>query len=82
MAADRCDWPRCASPSVIGWLGKPLCDRHWRRVCELTGSPEGREEAYGTLRVPKRLRSARKGSEQAGGEFGDLPDPDGFDYTV
>ena len=46
--------------------------------------PEGFLEAYGTLKVPKRLwaRVAKPTEKRPGpGEYGDLPDPDEFDYS-
>jgi len=85
-SGDRCAWPRCAGHPSVGWLGKPLCERHWEKVCRLTsGGREGFLEAYGTLKVPKRLwarvaKSTEKPARPAG-EYGDLPDPDEFDYS-
>ena len=36
MRAERCAWKRCRSTEIhLTYLGKPLCQRHWLRLCEL-----------------------------------------------
>ena len=36
MPGERCAWKRCRSTDVhLTYLGKPLCQRHWLRLCEL-----------------------------------------------
>jgi len=40
---ERCAWTRCRSRSIhLTYLGKPLCERHWLRLCEL--QQQGRDE--------------------------------------
>jgi len=79
---DRCAWPRCASGTVVGWLGKPLCERHWEKVCEMTSAGQsGYLKAYETLKVSKRFWAKfPDSSPREGDEYGELPDPDKFDY--
>lgn len=85
--SDQCGWPKCSQPAAIGWLGKPVCEEHWEKVCSLADSgPGGYREAYAALRVSQRLWAKfvadSGGSGGSGGaEFGDLPDPDEFDYS-
>ena len=32
-----CQFVRCRNPeTVVNWLGRDLCRRHWPRICELT----------------------------------------------
>lgn len=79
--SDQCGWPKCSQPAAIGWLGKLVCEEHWEKVCSLTASgPGGYREAYAALRVPKRLW-AKFLSVEPSVEFGNLPDPDEFDYS-
>jgi len=79
---DRCDWPKCTAAPVIGWLGKLLCESHWTKVCRLTSNGRGGFlEAYTTLKVPKGLRANTvEPTEKRVSDYGDLPDPDEFDY--
>ena len=79
--SDQCGWPKCSQPAAIGWLGKLVCEEHWEKVCSLTATgPGGYREAYAALRVPKRLW-AKFLSVEPSVEFGNLPDPDEFDYS-
>jgi hypothetical protein len=81
MTPDRCGWSGCGHPAAIGWLGRLVCEAHWEKVCSLTDSgPSGYREAYAALRVPKKMW-AKFPAESGGAEFGDLPDPDKFDYS-
>lgn len=82
MTPDQCCWPKCGQPAAVGWLGKLVCEGHWEKVCSLTASgPGGYREAYAALRIPKRLWAKFLSVEPGGAEFGDLPDPDKFDYS-
>jgi len=81
-SGDRCQWPKCRAAPVLQWLGKALCSGHWSKVCELTDAgPGGYARAYEVLRVAKKYRTAA--DKPAGSrDFGDLPDPDNFDYSA
>ena len=98
MVGEQCNWPKCKNATDIGWLGRSLCDVHWKHVCDLTESgSEGYLQAYEVLRITKSfwMESVRYPKQHAAkiaerklkvqedvDEFGDLPDADGFDYSV
>jgi hypothetical protein len=29
-----CEAPRCKKPACVVYLGKKLCDSHWKKLCE------------------------------------------------
>jgi len=36
MPGERCAWKGCRCREIeLTYLGKPLCQRHWLRLCEL-----------------------------------------------
>jgi hypothetical protein len=39
--SDSCFWAGCSRPAVMTYLERPLCDKHWKRVCDL--SDEGNQ---------------------------------------
>lgn len=51
---DRCQWPSCRQPTIVGWLGKGLCSAHWEKLCGMTDSDDGYRKVYGILRIPKK----------------------------
>jgi hypothetical protein len=30
-----CQWPRCRNESTVVYLGKGLCDKHWKLIAEM-----------------------------------------------
>ena len=44
MPAERCAWPRCRSREIeLTYLGRPLCCKHWDRLCHLQDEGRGAE---------------------------------------
>ena len=44
MSTERCAWKHCRSMDIhLTYLGQPLCQRHWLRLCEL--QEQGRDSA-------------------------------------
>ncbi len=42
MRAERCAWPRCSSAEIeLTYLGRPLCRRHWDRLCQMQDEGHG-----------------------------------------
>ena len=37
---DVCDFPRCRQPGVLIYLGRDLCCKHWKELCELEAEAE------------------------------------------
>lgn len=29
-----CEWPRCSQLPVMSYINKPLCAKHWRKLCD------------------------------------------------
>lgn len=54
MSRERCAWKGCRSREIeLTYLKKPLCARHWLRLCEL--QDEGRDaEARRMIGLPPR----------------------------
>jgi hypothetical protein len=54
MPPERCAWKGCRAREIeLTYLRKPLCARHWERLCELLD--EGREaEARQRIGLPPR----------------------------
>lgn len=78
MRDATCVWPECGRDPCLSWLGRWLCETHWRATCgTLAKARTGFGEAYDAIRVPKKWRLC----ETPPGP-GDLPDPDLFDYSV
>ena len=59
MPGERCAWKRCRSTdSALTYLGKPLCQRHWLRLCEL--QERGRDAEVRRM-IGLRLRESPRG---------------------
>jgi hypothetical protein len=52
MRAERCAWPRCRSTEIeLTFLGRPLCPKHWERLCQMQDEGRG-DEARALLGLP------------------------------
>ena len=56
MNPDQCAWKRCKQEAVLTWLDRPLCQKHWETVCELTDTqpPADVKREYTKPRKPRR----------------------------
>ncbi len=36
----KCSWIGCRQLAEIGWLGYPLCDKHWDKYCKMQEKKE------------------------------------------
>ena len=44
MRTERCAWPRCRSAEIeLTYLGRPLCRKHWDRLCQMQDEGRGAE---------------------------------------
>jgi len=32
---ETCRWPRCGRTPVLTYMGRPLCSKHWNKLCEV-----------------------------------------------
>ena len=62
MAVKRCAWKRCRRTEILlTYLDKPLCARHWLRLCELQEA--GRDDqARKMIGLRPRRRAAKSAS--------------------
>jgi hypothetical protein len=55
---ERCTWKHCRSREIVlTYLGKPLCGRHWLRLCQLQES--GQEAAARQMIGLRQVRRKR-----------------------